>query len=149
MELRIKIPIPDDPAKRALLIAIVASILLHIALLASLLTVNRFATPDYRKRGEPLFVDITPDKPEEKAPTGNPSRPVAPPEPAPRAPEPPAARPKIAEAPPAPKVAPAPRAPEPPKQVAKAEPPPPPPKAPEPPAPSPDAVAKTPEPAAP
>src|SRR5262245_53783350 len=156
MEVRIKIPFPDDPAQRALVIAIVCSILLHVALLASLITFNKFGPSTYVKRGEPLLVDLAPDKPEEKAPLGNPSRPVGP-EPAPKAPEPPAPKPKIADAPPAPKAPPVPKAPplpkappttrpapEPPRQVAKAEPPPPVPRAPEPPAPAPEAHAKAP-----
>ena len=169
MEIRIKIPLPDDPAKRALVIAVICSVLLHVVLLASLFTFNSLVTPSYVKRGEPLLVDLAPDKPEEKAPAGNPARPVGPPaEPAPKTPEPPA--PKVAEAPPPPKLPPAPRvppaprapavakappapkapaprpAPEPPKQVAKAEPPPVP-RPLEPPAPSPDALTKAPEPA--
>jgi TonB family protein len=166
VELRIKIPLPEDPAKRALVIAIVGSILLHLGLLAWLVMMNPRGTPAYVKRGEPLLVDMAPDKPEEKAPLGNPSRPAgAPVEPAPKAPAPP---PRVAEAPPAPKALPAPKAPappkappaqraspaprptpEPPRQVAKAEPPPPAVKAPpEPPAPSPDALSKPPEPPA-
>ena len=169
VELRIKIPLPEDPAKRALVIAIVGSILLHLGLLAWLVTMNPRGTPAYVKRGEPLLVDMAPDKPEEKAPRGNPSRSAgAPVEPAPKAPEPPAPTPRVAEAPPTPKAMPAPKAPAPPKappaqraappprpaaeapkRVAKAEPAPPAPKVPtEPPAPSPDALSKPPEPAA-
>ncbi len=140
MEIRIKIPWPEDPAKRAMVIAIVCSILLHLSLLVSLISINTFGTPAYLKRGEPLLVDLAPDKPLEKAPLGNPSRPVGPELPKP-VPEPPSARPKIAEAPPqapAPKPPAAPKAPphpapEAPKQVAKAEPPRPAPKTPEPP----------------
>jgi len=174
VEIRIKIPFPDDPAKRAMVVAIVCSILLHVALLASLITFKGLTTPAYLKRGEPLLVDLAPDKPEEKAPLGNPSRPVGPEPPPPKAPEPPAPPPKIAEppprpkmpdapprpkiaeapppkpskAPPAPKVPPAPpepARPEPPKQVAKAEPPPKMP-APLPNAPSPEPAPKAPEP---
>jgi protein TonB len=160
VELRIKIPLPEDPAKRALVIAIVGSILLHLVLLVWLITMNPRGTPAYVKRGEPLLVDMAPDKPEEKAPLGNPSRPAAAPAaPAPKAPAPPPPTPRVAEAPPAPKAMPAPKAPAPPKappaqraaqpprpapetpkQVAKAEPPPP--------APSPDALSKPPEPPA-
>jgi TonB family protein len=167
VELRIKIPLPEDPAKRALVIAIAGSILLHLGLLAWLIIMNPRGTPAYVKRGEPLLVDMAPDKPEERAPLGNPSRPPgAPAEPAPKAPEAPA--PRIAAAPPAPKAVPAPKppappkappaqraapppppAPEPPKQVAKAEPPQPAPKAPpEPSAPSQDALSKPPAPPA-
>ena len=133
MEVRIKIPFPEDPTRRAQVIGIVCSILLHVVLLGSLIGVNTFGTPAHVKRGEPLFVDIIPEKPEEKAPLGSPARPVGPePVPPKKAPEPPAPRPKIAEAPPpkAPPAAKAPAppprpAPEPPRQVAKAEPPPP------------------------
>jgi len=152
MELRIKIPFPEDPTRRAFVIAAVCSVLLHVLLLGSLIAVNTFGVPAYVKRGEPLFVDLAPDKPEEKAPLGNPSRPVGPEPPPPtKAPEPPAPRPKIAEAPPPkpppPARAPAPPrpAPEPAKQVARAEPAAAAPKAPEPPA----AKAPGPEPAKP
>src|SRR5262245_35433765 len=139
MEIRIKIPWPDDPAQRAMVVAIIASILLHLVLIASLISINTFGTPSYLKRGEPLLVDIAPDKPEEKAPLGNPARRVGP-ESEKEAPEPPAPKPMASAPPaPAPRPTPAPKAamrpaPEPPKQVAKAEPPRPAPRAPEPPA---------------
>jgi len=155
MEIRIKIPWPDDPAQRAMVVAIVASILLHLVLIASMISINTFGTPSYLKRGEPLLVDIAPEKPEEKAPLGNPARPVGP-ESAKESPEPPAPKPKMAAPPPppAPKAPPAPKvavrpAPEPPKQVAKAESPRPTPKAPEPPptpGPSPEPAPKVAEP---
>ncbi len=157
MEVRIKIPFPDDPAKRAFVVGVACSILLHLLLIASLLRFNAGA-PAYVKRGEPLLVDLAPDKPEEKAPPGNPSRPVGP-EPPPKAPELPAPPPRVAAAPPAvkappipkappvPKAPPAPRPqPEPPKQVAKAEPPAPAPKLPDPTPPPPEPIAKAPEP---
>lgn len=140
MELRIKIPFPEDPTRRKLLIAVVCSILLHVGLLGSLVAVNTFGPSAYVKRGEALFVDIAPERPEEKAPLGSPARPVGPEPPPPRkSPAPPAPRPRIADAPPKP--APAPKAPappprpapEPPKQVARADSPAP--TAPEPPAP--------------
>ncbi len=129
--------------------AVVCSILLHILLLGSLVWVNTLGAPLYAKRGEPLIVDIAPDKPEEKAPLGNPARPPAP-EPPPRAAEPPPPRPKVApslpKAPAAPRTSP-PR-PEPPPQVAKAAPlaPEPPAKAPTPPPPAPEAQAPAPQP---
>ena len=128
------IRLPRDRTKRTLVLAIVTSVLFHLLFLVPFVMVpGFFRPPTYVKRGEPLLVDIAPEKPEEKAPLGNPSRPVGPPEarqretpapppPAPRAPR--AARP----APPAP---PAPTPP--PPAVAKAEPP------------APDAIAKTPE----
>lgn len=137
-----KLPLPEDPKQRALVVAVLCSVLLHILLLGSMIWGNRYAPALFAKRGETLFVDITPEKPEEKAPLGDPERPAGPPKPAPqpKAPAPPAPRPKIAEAPapPAPKAPAARPAPEPPKQVAKASPPAPEPsKAPPPPAPEP------------
>jgi len=131
----VRLPLPEDPSQRLFAIAVVCSILLHILLLGLFVGLNSMSLPLVAKRGEPLIVDIAPEKPEEKAPLGNPARPPSPPpsEPAPRAaPAPP-------PTPPAPpKAAPAPR-PEPPRQVAKALPPPPSPpaKAPEPPKPAP------------
>jgi TonB family protein len=59
------------------------------------------------KRGEALLVDIAPDKPNESAPLGNPSRPVGPDAPAP----PRQAAPPKPPTPPAPKAAPTPPAP--------------------------------------
>jgi periplasmic protein TonB len=131
--------------RRALVIAGVCSVLLHVLLAALVLFGGLWSRPQHAKKGEPLFVDIAPDKPEEKAPRGNPSRPPspvpareAPRPPAPKAPE---AKVRVAEAPrptpraaaPAPPAAaPAPPAPAPPQQVAKAEPEPPAPKVPEP-----------------
>jgi TonB family protein len=117
-----------------------------------------WSTPPEARKGEPIFVDMAPDKPEEKAPRGNPSRPAGPdtPEP-PRPPVPRAAEPRVrvAEAPrPAPPAAPVPARPEPaapapapPHQVAKApEPPSPAPREPEP---APPAAPAPPQPAAP
>src|SRR5262245_5005920 len=108
--------------------------------------------PIYAKRGEPLIVDIAPDKPEQKAPLGDPARPLAtpPPAPAPSAAEAPAPKQSIPPAPPPKPAAPARPSPppEPPKQVAKAPPPEPVPqaKAPPPPAPAPAPPAPVPEP---
>jgi protein TonB len=122
--MRLRVPRLQDPPPRALAIAIVCSILLHVLLLAPVfLGFPLFGAPMYIKKGEPLFVDIAPDKPEEKAPLGNPSRPVGPDAPEREQPKPvtPPA-PKLAETPkpPAPKALP--RLAEPPRQVAKAEP---------------------------
>jgi protein TonB len=90
----------------------------------------------YVKRGEPLLVDIAPERPEEKAPLGNPARPVAPPEPrerpAPAPPPRPAAPPRTVEAPRPPAPRPAVPAPAPPA-VARTEP-------------APDPMLRTPEP---
>jgi outer membrane biosynthesis protein TonB len=107
----------------------------------ALLVVPGFMQPaQFTKRGEPLMVDIAPDRPEEKAPLGNPARPVAPPEvrerPPSPAPRPPA--PARVEAPRAPAPRPTPPAPAPPPAVAKAEP-----------APDPMVKAPAPQPAAP
>ena len=121
-----KIWLPADPSRRALLVAIVCSVLLHVLVAASVYLADAFGPKIVAKRGEPLFVDITPDRPEERAPRGNPARPPGPGTPAPerRAPEPPA--PKMAEV--KPKAAEVPRSAPPkapaPSQVAKASPPP-------------------------
>src|SRR6266545_1240123 len=117
--MRLRVPRLQDPPPRALAIAIVCSILLHLLLLAPVfLGFPIFGSPMYIKKGEALFVDMHPERPDEKAPLGNPSRPVGPDakeaEP-PKAVVPPA--PKLAEAP----KPPAPKAP-PRAQVAKAEP---------------------------
>jgi len=134
-----RIPLPEDRTERTLVLAIVTSVLFHLFVLLPFFVFPEFLQPpSYVKRGEPLLVDIAPERPEEKAPLGNPSRPVGPeavqrPAPAPKAaPAPPA--PSIPPAPPraAPAPRPAPPAPAPPA-VAKAEP-------------SPDALVKTPEP---
>jgi len=62
----VRLPLPADPAHRAFVVAVVCSILLHILLLGSLVWVNTFGAPIYAKKGEPLIVDIAPDKPEER-----------------------------------------------------------------------------------
>lgn len=133
-----RIPLPKDRTQRALALAILTSLLFHLFLFLPFVVIPGFFQPQsYVKRGEPLLVDITPERPEEKAPLGNPSRPVAPPE-APR--QSPAPAPRTAPAPPRaemPRAAaprPVPPAPAPPRAVAKSE------------APAPDAMVKTPEP---
>lgn len=127
-----RIRLPKDRARRTLVLAIVTSVLFHLLVFLPIFVMpGLFLPPTYIKRGEPLLVDITPERPEEKAPLGNPSRPVAPPEvrerpspaPAPRAPAPPRAA--VAARPPAP-----------PRSVARAEPP------------APEPLVKTPEPSA-
>jgi periplasmic protein TonB len=118
----IRARLPRDRAKRTLVLAIITSALFHLLLFVPFVTIPGFLqSPTYVKRGEPLLVDIAPERPEEKAPLGNPSRPVAPPE---SQPSPPAAAkapaPRVAEAP---RAAPAPRpAPPSPPRVARAEP---------------------------
>ena len=128
------------------MLAIVTSVLFHLIFLLPFVVVpGFFMAPTYVKRGEPLLVDIAPERPEEKAPLGNPSRPPAP---EPRevrerpAPTPPAPRPPAPRAP-APRMAEAPR-PAPPRPTPPAPPPPPVAR----PEPAPDALVKTPEPRA-
>ena len=137
MEIRIKIGLPEDPARRALALTIIVSVLLHVALLALLVWSRPLGTPILAKRGEPLMLDLAPERPEEKAPRGDPSKALTPEPPAPKAPEPP--RPKVAQAPPAP---PAPRVAPPPPRPA----PEPPRAAPEPPKPVPPQETAKPEP---
>jgi protein TonB len=103
-----RIWLPRDPSRRALAIAALCSLLLHVLLGAALYWSGRLASPPIVKRGEPLFVDIAPDKPAEPAPRGNPARPVSPTQPER---ERPVAPPKVAAAPPKPAPAPAPPAP--------------------------------------
>ena len=114
-----KIWLPTDPSRRALLVALVCSVALHALLAASAYLAGSLGPKIVAKRGEPLFVDIAPDRPEERAPRGNPSRPVGPDQAPPpwRAPAP---RPRVAEAPRA--AEPKPKPPS--QQVAKASPPP-------------------------
>jgi len=120
-----RIRLPKDPAQRTLALAIVTSVLFHLFLIVPFVVIPGFLQPDqYVKRGEPLLVDIAPERPEEKAPLGNPSRPVAPAEvrerPAPSLPPRAPAPARAVEAPRAP--APRPTPPAPPQAVAKAEP---------------------------
>jgi protein TonB len=137
-----RIHLPEDRTQRALALAIVTSFLFHLFVLIPFVVMPGLLQPaPYIKRGEPLLVDIAPERPEEKAPLGNPARPVAPPESEARQ-APPAPRPAPAPRmpPPPPRVAPAPRpvppAPAPPRAVAKAEP-------------APTPMVKTPEPVTP
>ena len=122
-----RIRLPKDPAQRTLALAIVTSVLFHLFLIVPFVVLPGFLQPaQYIKRGEPLMVDIAPERPEEKAPLGNPSRPVAPPEvrerPAPSLPPRPPVPARAVEAPRAPAPRPTPPAPTPPQAVAKAEP---------------------------
>jgi periplasmic protein TonB len=104
-----RIPLPEDRTQRTLVLAIVTSLLFHLIVLVPFVVVpGFFQSSPYVKRGEPLLVDIAPERPEEKAPLGNPSRPAAPPESVAR------------EAPPAPRTLPAPRMPPAPPRVAPA-----------------------------
>jgi protein TonB len=133
-----RIRLPKDRAQRTLALAIVTSVLFHLFLIVPFVVIPGFLQPaQFSKRGEPLLVDITPDRPEEKAPLGNPSRPVTPPEVRDRPPSPPARPaappPRAAEAPRAPAPRPTLPAPAPPQAVAKADP-------------TPEPMVKTPEP---
>jgi len=91
-----RIRLPKDPARRTLALAIVTSVVFHLFLIVPFVVIPGLLQPaQFVKRGEPLLVDIAPERPEEKAPLGNPSRPVT----APDAPERPASRPPAAFAP--------------------------------------------------
>ena len=123
-----RIRLPEDPAKRTLALAIVTSVLFHLFVMLPVFVFPSLLQPaPYVKRGEPLLVDIAPERPEEKAPLGNPSEHVAPPQPPPQPPPRPAAPPRppaparTVEAPRVPAPRPAPPAPTPPP-VARAEP---------------------------
>jgi len=133
--------LPEDRASRTLVLAIITSVVFHLLLLGPFFVYGKWLLPDmYQKRGEPLLVDIAPEKPEEKAPLGNPSRPVGPPESQ--------SRPAPPPSPPSPRIPPAPRVaavrPAPPAPAAPKTPPAPPAAKAEPPAP--DAMVKSPEP---
>jgi len=97
---------------RGIVVGVVCSLLLHV-LVATLLYVDipwLQRTPPSTSRGEPIIVDIAPERPEEKAPLGNPARRQGPDAPAPAAPRAAPARPQVARAPsPAPRPAEAPR----------------------------------------
>jgi protein TonB len=133
----IRTRLPRDRAKRTLILAIVTSALFHLLFFLPFITIPGFLqSPTYVKRGEPLLVDIAPERPEEKAPRGNPSQPVSPPE-SREQPSPPAAKAPAPRAPEAPR-APAPRpTPPSPPRVARTEPP------------APEAMVKTTEPSRP
>jgi TonB family protein len=103
--------LPEDRTNRYLAVTVVVSVLLHVFVGLLLIVGGNMEQRIISKRGESLLVDIAPDKPNETAPLGNPSRPVGPDAPAPpRQVAPPA--PKAAPIPPAPQsaaAAPAPR----------------------------------------
>jgi TonB family protein len=125
--------LPEDRTNRYLVLTVLVSLLLHALVGVALLLSGGLRGPVIANRGEPLFVDIAPDKPKETAPLGNPARPPGPDVPEPEKPRPvapPAAKsppsPPARPVPPAPRVAeapkPAPRAPEP-REVVKPAPP--------------------------
>src|SRR6266511_1821910 len=104
--------LPEDRTNRYLVVTVIVSVLFHILVGVALIAGGSIEQRRIAKRGEPLFVDIAPDKPKETAPLGNPSRPVGPDVPAPprqaAPPVPPA--PKASLPPAAPRVAEAPKA---------------------------------------
>ncbi|HTY80840.1 MAG TPA: energy transducer TonB [Candidatus Bathyarchaeia archaeon] len=100
---------PEDRANRYLVVTIGVSVLLHIVVGLLLIVSGNIEQRRMSKRGEPLLVDIAPDRPRESAPLGDPSRPVGPDAPAP----PRRAAPPAPPAPPAPRAAPIPPAPAP------------------------------------
>src|SRR6266508_3184820 len=109
--------LPEDRTNRYLVVTVIVSVLFHILVGVALIAGGSIEQRRIAKRGEPLFVDIAPDKPKETAPLGNPSRPVGPDVPAP----PRQAAPPV---PPAPKASLPPAAPAPDQgQTAKAAPP--------------------------
>jgi TonB family protein len=96
--------LPEDRTNRYLVVGIILSVLFHILVGIGLIAGGNIQERRIAKRGEAILVDIAPDKPNESAPLGNPSRPVGPNVPEPQ-------RQAAPPAPPTPKVAPAPRAP--------------------------------------
>src|SRR3990170_1001769 len=83
-----KIWLPADPSRRALLVAIVCSVLLHVLVAASVYLAGAFAPKIVAKRGEPLFVDITPEPPAPKMAEVKPKAPEVPRSAPPKAPAP-------------------------------------------------------------
>src|SRR4029434_10983750 len=77
--------LPEDRTNRYLVVTVVVSVLLHL-LVGLLMIVGGNMEQRISKRGESLLVDIAPDKPNETAPLGTPSRPVGPDVPRPAAP---------------------------------------------------------------
>ena len=138
--------LPADPSRRRFAVGLLASLLLHVLLMAGLYLGRALSPPNVvTKSGEPLLVDIAPERREEPAPKGRPDRPAtpdireaerresqppAPKEPAPARrpspprPESPAARASTAvpRTPPQPKAAPPAPAPTSPAQSARPEP---------------------------
>ena len=99
--------LPEDRTNRYLVVTVIVSIFFHILIFAGLIASSNIEERRIAKRGETILVDIAPDKPNESAPLGNPSRPVGPSMPQPQRkaapPVPPA--PKVAPTPPAPRAA--------------------------------------------
>ena len=93
--------LPEDRTNRYLVVTVVVSVLLHLLVGLLMIVGGPMDQRIISKRGESLLVDIAPDKPNETAPLGNPSRPAGPDVKQPRQAAPPAP-----PTPPAPKVAP-------------------------------------------
>jgi len=96
--------LPEDRTNRYLVVTVIVSVLLHAFVGLMLIVGGNMEQRRISKRGEALLVDIAPDRPNETAPLGNPSRPVGPDAPAP----PRQAAPPTPPTPPAPKAAPTP-----------------------------------------
>src|SRR3989304_1106631 len=106
-----RISFPQPGPGRRISVAVGASLLAHLWLVALVLLVGYFVPPGIVKKGEPIFVELP--KPEEPAPRGNPALPPRPPSPPPPPPPPPPAPPPAphrapARSPPAPRPAPPP-----------------------------------------
>ena len=70
--------LPEDRTNRYLVVTVVVSVLLHLLVGLLMIVGGNMEQRIISKRGESLLVDIAPDKPNETAPLGNPSRPVGP-----------------------------------------------------------------------
>src|SRR3970282_529267 len=106
-----RISFPQPGPGRRISVAVGASLLAHLGLVALVLLVGYFVPPVIVKKGEPIFVELP--KPEEPAPRGNPALPPGPssrpsPPPAPKLPPAVKPAPKVETARPAPKPEPAP-----------------------------------------
>jgi len=99
--------LPEDRTNRYLVVTVVVSVLLHVLVGLLMIVGGTMDQRNISKRGEALLVDIAPDKPNETAPLGNPSRPEGPDVPK----QPRQAAPPAPPTPPAPKVAPIPPVP--------------------------------------
>lgn len=70
--------LPEDRTSRYLTITVLCSLLVHLVVGIAFLFSGWLSSPVIAKQGELLFVDTTPDKPQEAAPPASPSRPPAP-----------------------------------------------------------------------
>jgi periplasmic protein TonB len=99
--------LPEDRASRYLVIAVLASLLVHALVAMSVLFTGWLNNPVIAERGDFLFVDTAPEKPKEAALPESPTRPAAPrfiPSPPARS-QPPPSREDRAAAPAAPRLA--------------------------------------------